>query len=181
MCQRRAPDNAWPTVDAWNRGVAERRTSILQQCVLRRDGSYPLSFRSIDETMAEREACVDHSELHRWSIRMSPVLAATLRRRRRPGGSNWRIDETDIQVAGQWQYLYGAVDRDGDAVDLLLRAKRDHAAARAFFERAMELHGVPEKITIDKSGANAAAITRTQADSGLSIVMRQSKYLSSIV
>jgi putative transposase len=66
-------------------------------------------------------------------------------------------------------------------VDFLLRAKRDHATAWAFFERAIDLHGVPEKITIDKSGANTAAIVRIQADSGLPIVMRQSKYLNNIV
>ena len=63
----------------------------------------------------------------------------------------------------------------------MLRAKRDHAAARAFFECAIDLHGVPEKITIDKSGANTAAIASLQADSGLPIDMRQSKYLNNLV
>ncbi len=69
----------------------------------------------------------------------------------------------------------------GDTVDFFLRAKRDHAAARAFFERAVDLHGVPEKITIDKSGANAAAIMSIQADSGLAIEMRPSKYLNNLI
>ena len=69
----------------------------------------------------------------------------------------------------------------GHTVDFLLRAKRDHAAARAFFERAMDLHGVPEKVTIDKSGANTAAIKSLQADSGLPIEMRQSKYLNDLI
>jgi putative transposase len=143
--------------------------------------AYPLSFRNIEEMMAERGVFVDHSTLHRWSMKMLPVLAAAFRRRKRPVGSSWRMDETYIKVAGQWKYLYRAVDRDGDTVDFLLRAKRDHAAARAFFERAIDLHGVPEKITIDKSGANTAAIVSIQADSGLPIVMRQSKYLNNIV
>jgi putative transposase len=66
-------------------------------------------------------------------------------------------------------------------VDFLLRAHRDEAAARRFLERAIDLHGVPEKITIDKSGANTAAITSVQADSGLPIELRQSKYLNNIV
>ena len=91
------------------------------------------------------------------------------------------MDETYVKVGGQWKYLYRAVDRDGLTVDFLLRAKRDHAAARAFFERAIGVHDVPEKITINQSGANTVAIVSIQADSGLSIVMRQSKYLNNIV
>jgi putative transposase len=143
--------------------------------------AYPLSFRQIEEIMAERGVFVDHSTLHRWSIKMLPVLAAAFRRRKRPVGRSWRMDETYVKINGQWKYLYRAVDRDGHTVDFLLRAKRDHAAARAFFERAMDLHGVPEKITIDKSGANTAAIMSMQADSGLPIEMRQSKYLNNLI
>ena len=143
--------------------------------------AYPLSFRNIEEMMAERGVFVDHSTLHRWSMKVLPVLVVAFRRRKRPVGLSWRIDETYIKVAGQWKYLYRAVDKDGATVDFLLRAKRDHAAARAFFERAIDLHGVPEKITINKSGANTDAIVSIQADSGLSIIMRQSKYLNNIV
>ena len=110
--------------------------------------AYPLSFRNIEEMMTERGIFVDHSTLHRWSIKMLPVLAAVCRRRKLPVGMSWRMNETYVKVAGQWKYLYRAVDRDGNTVDFLLRAKRDHAAARASFERAIDLHGVPEKITI---------------------------------
>jgi transposase-like protein len=143
--------------------------------------AYPLSFRNIEEMMGERGLFVDHSTLHRWSIKMLPVLTVMFRRRKRPVGRSWRMDETYLKISGKWKYLYRAVDRDGDTVDFLLRAKRDHATARAFFERAIDLHGVPEKITIDKSGANRAAIASLKADSGLPIVMRQSKYLNNTV
>jgi putative transposase len=85
------------------------------------------------------------------------------------------------RAGGQWKYLYRAVDGDGDTIDFLLRAKRDRAAARAFFERAIDLRGVPGKITIDKSGSDSAAIVSIQADRGLCIEMRQSKYLDNIV
>ena len=158
------------------RGVLQRLhypLEVMLVCV-RWYAAYPLSFRNIEEMMAERGVFVDHSTLHRWSIKVLPVLAAVFRRRKRPVGRSWRMDETYVKVGGQWKYLYRAVDRDGNTVDFLLRAKRDHAAARAFFERAIDLHGVPEKITIDKSGANTAAITSIQADSGLPIEMRQS-------
>src|ERR1035438_3293351 len=74
------------------------------------------------------------------------------------------MDETYIEVHGQWKYLYRAVDREGDTIDFLLRAKRDCAAARRFLEEAMALHGEPEKITIDKSGANTAAIESYNAE-----------------
>ena len=91
------------------------------------------------------------------------------------------MDETYIKVAGQWKYRYRAVDRDGETIDFLLRAKRDLAAARRFLERAIDLHGAPEKITIDQSGANTAAIQRVRADSGADIEIRQIKYLNNIV
>ena len=143
--------------------------------------AYPLSLRNLEEMMAERGVVVDHTTVHRWAVKILPVLAAVLRRRKRPVGTSWRMDETYILVGGQWKYLYRAVDRVGDTIDFLLCAHRDCAAARRFFERAMDLHGVPDKITIDKSGANTAAIVGMMADSGADIEMRQSKYLNNIV
>jgi putative transposase len=97
----------------------------------------PLSLRHLGETMSERGVMVDHSTIHRWAINMLPVLAAVFRRRKRPVGKRWRMDETFVRVAGQWTYLYRAVDKEGDTIAFLLRARRDHAAARAFFERAI--------------------------------------------
>ena len=131
--------------------------------------------------MAERSVEVDHSTIHRWAIKMLPVLAAVCRQRKRPVGKSWRMDETYIKVAGQSKYLYRAADKSGATVDFLLRAKRDHAAVGAFFERAIGLHDVPEKVAVDKSGSNKAAIVSIQADSGLAITLRQSKYLNNIV
>ena len=143
--------------------------------------AYPLSLRQLEEMMAERGVVVDHTTVHRWAIKMLPVLALMLRRRKRPVGLSLRMDETYILVGGQWKYLYRAVDKAGQTIDFLLRAHRDYAAAGHFFERAMDLHGVPEKITIDKSGANTAAIEGIRADSGADIEMRQSKYLNNLI
>ena len=120
--------------------------------------AYPLSLRNLEEMMAERAVVVDHATVHRWALKMLPVLAAVFRARKRSVGSSWRVDETYIKVGGQWKYLYRAVDRLGQTVDFLLTAHRDVAAARRFFERAIDRHDVPEKITIDKSGANTAAV-----------------------
>jgi hypothetical protein len=86
--------------------------------------------------MAERRVMVDHSTIHRRAMKMLPVLAAVCRRRKLPVGKSWRMDETHVKVGGQWKYLCRAVDEDGDTIDFSLRARRNHAAARAFFERA---------------------------------------------
>src|ERR1035437_5021012 len=91
--------------------------------------AYPLSLRQVEEMMQERGVFVDHTTVHRWAIKMLPVLAAVFRRRKRPIGLSWRMDETYIKISGQWKYRYGAVDRTGDTVDFLLTAKRDMAAA----------------------------------------------------
>ena len=84
--------------------------------------------------MAERGVAVDHAAIHRWALKILPVLARVFRRCNRPVRTSWRMDESYILVAGQWKYLYRAVDRDGDTVDFLLTAKRDLAAARRFFD-----------------------------------------------
>ena len=143
--------------------------------------AYPLTLRHLEKMMAERGVVVDHSTIHRWAMNMLPVLAVVCRPRELPVGESWRMDKTYVKVGGQWKYLYRAVDKSGHTVDFLLRAKRDHAAARIFFDLAIDLHGVPEKITIDKSGANTAAILSIQTDRGLPIEMRQSKYLNDVV
>jgi transposase-like protein len=153
---------------------------VILTCV-RWYAAYPLSLRNLEEMMAERGVLVDHATVHRWALKILPVLAKAFRRRKRPVGTSWRMDETYIKVNGQWKYLYRAVDRLGQTVDFLLTAQRDMAAARRFFERAIGLHDVPEKITIDKSGANTAAVRALIDDRGASIELRQSKYLNNLV
>jgi putative transposase len=143
--------------------------------------AYPLSLRHIEEMMAERGVFVDHATVHRWSLKILPVLAKAFRSRKRSVGTSWRMDETYIKVRGRWKYLYRAVDRNGDTIDFLLTARRDEAAARRFLERAIDLHGRPETITIDKSGANTAAIGGYSADHKTLIDLRQCKYLNNIV
>jgi len=91
------------------------------------------------------------------------------------------MDETYIKVKGEWKYLYRAVDKAGDTVDFLLRARCDKAAACRFFEQAIERNGAPEKVTIDKSGSNVAALEAMNAAREKRIVVRQVKYLNNIV
>ncbi len=140
-----------------------------------------LSLRHIEEMMLERGVFVDHATVHRWALKILPVLTLVFRRRKRPVGTSWRMDEIYIKVAGQWKYLYRAVDKEGDTVDFFLTAKRDKGSVRRILERAISLHGLPEKITIDQSGANTAAIQSINDDACLEIELRQCKYLNNIV
>jgi len=96
-------------------------------------------------------------------------------------GVSWRIDETYIKVKGIWKYLYRAEDKEGKTVDFLVTAKRDKAAAVRFFDKAIQANDVPEKVTMDKSGANKAAIDEINARGGSPIIVRQVKYLNNIV
>jgi len=144
--------------------------------------AYALSYRNLEEMMQERGVSVDHSTVNRWAIRFLPLLEKIFRRKyKRPVGSSWRMDETYIKVNGDWQYLYRAVDKQGNTIDFLLRAKRDKVAARKFFEKAMTLHGDPEKVTMDKSGSNKAAMDEINQHREVPIEVRQIKYLNNIV
>jgi transposase-like protein len=143
--------------------------------------AYPLSLRHVEEMMLERGVAVDHSTVHRWALRLLPVLEKAFRRCKRAVGNSWRMDETYIRIKGEWRYLYRAVDKAGNTVDFLLRAHRDKAAARRYFEKAIGQNGEPETVTIDKSGSNLAALQALNAEREKPIKIRQNKYLNNIV
>jgi len=132
---------------------------------------------------------VDHSTINRWVIHYySPQLEEPLRKRyKHPVGISWRMDETYIKVKGRWVYLYRAVDKEDQTVDFILSEKRDEPAARAFFEKAIGYNGLPEKVSIDKSGANKAGIDTINLKLTLlgfmfvQLTVRQIKYLNNIV
>ena len=142
---------------------------------------YPISYRQLEEMMKERGVEVDHSSLNRWVLKYTPELDKTFRQRKRPVGGSWRMDETYISVRGKWKYLYRAVDKSGDTIDFLLTAKRDHKAAMRFLRKAIMQNGLPVKITIDKSGANASAVNDYNEEADTEIELRQVKYLNNIV
>ena len=147
---------------------------------------YAVSYRDLEEIMGERGVNVDHASLNRWVVRYAPQLTEQARLRKRPTGSSWRMDETYVKVKGQWMYLYRAVDKSGQTVDFMLSEKRDGKLARRFFRQAIAGNGVPEKVVVDKSGANLAALRWTNvllkfAQTNHLIQIRQIKYLNNIV
>jgi putative transposase len=143
--------------------------------------AYPLSTRQVEELMAERGVTVDHATINRWVIKYSPQLAEEFHRRKQPVWVSWRMDETYIKVKGEWYYLYRAVDKRGQTVDFLLTEQRDERAAKRFLTKAIRRHGVPAKITIDGSEANAAASRSYNQEHGTIIAIRQVKYLNNVI
>ena len=131
--------------------------------------------------MAERGVSVDRSSINRWTIRFLPLIEKMARKHKRPVEASWRMDETYIKVKGVWKYLYRAIDKQRKTIDFLLTAKRDMAAAKRFFYKAMHTNSDPEKVAMDKSGANKAAIDSIDAGREVPIVVRQVKYLNNIV
>tara|TARA_R110002012_G_C11590360_1_gene606174 strand:+ start:494 stop:1174 length:681 start_codon:yes stop_codon:yes gene_type:complete len=147
---------------------------------------YTVSYRDLEEIMAERGVVVDHATLNRWIAKYSPLIAINARRRKTPTERSWRMDEIYIKVKGEWVYLYRAVDKLGKTLDFMLSTRRKKAAATKFFARPLEVNDLPRKIVIDRSGANTAginAINRMLKSFGclIPIEMVRIKYLNNIV
>ena len=109
---------------------------------------YPLSYRNLEEMMAERGLTVDHSTIARWVLHYSPVLEKRIRRETRPPNRSWRVDETYVRVAGRWTYLYRAVGSAGDTIDFLLSPYRDRIAAKGLLQLALSGRRRPRVITV---------------------------------
>ena len=136
--------------------------------------------------MAERGLEIDHATLNRWVVKYSPQIATQAQKRKHPTLGSWRVDETYIKVKGKWTYLYRAVDRDGETLNFMLSERRNLSAARRFFKKVIASNRVPNKIVIDKSGANLAgaqAINNILKITGTDklIEILQVKYLNNIL
>lgn len=141
---------------------------------------------SLIEILAEHGVEIDHATLNRWVVKFSPLIAASAQARKKPTAVSWRMDETYIKVRGKWAYLDRAVDREGKTLNFMLSKRRDTAAARRFFKRDVGTNGVPDRIAIDKSGANLAGLQSLNVilkftEVGRIIGIVQSKYLNNIV
>jgi transposase-like protein len=114
---------------------------------------YGLSYRDVEELLAERGVAVDHVTIYRWVQRFTPLLIDAARPCRHVPGDRWFVDETYVKVAGRWLYLYRAIDQDGQVIDVLVSQKRDWAATRQFFLRALEHGRCPTEVTTDQAPA----------------------------
>ena len=113
---------------------------------------FGLSYRDVEELLADRGVEVDHVTVHRWVQRFAPLLADAARFARHRVGGRWFVDETYVKVAGHWVYLYRAVDQHGQVIDVYASIRRDTEAARRFFQRARTTTGVtPTEVITDRA------------------------------
>ena len=146
---------------------------------------YSLSYRDLQELISERNLSVDHTTVWRWVQRYGPVLSQRIRRELRRPNRSWRVDETYVRVAGNWVYLYRAVDSTGKTKDFMLSPKRDLVAAKHFLQLALwhTREAPPRVINVDGHPAYATAIAELKQSGQLAkrCRCRRSPYMNNIV
>jgi transposase-like protein len=120
---------------------------------------FALSYRDVEELLTERGVQVDHVTIYRWVQRFTPLLAEAARPCRHAVGDRWQVDETYVKVAGQWRYVYRAIDQFGQVIDVFVSPRRDAAAARRFFQRASGTMGIaPVEVVTDHAPVYPAVL-----------------------
>ncbi len=144
--------------------------------------AYPLSYRHVEDFLKERGLSADHAMINRWVVRYDPLLEMKARKFRRSPTKSWRMGETYIKIKSKCYYYYRVVT-NGDTIDCFLPEKHDLKDTKAFLDKAIAAHGLPEKVNVDKCGALLAALeaVNAQVDSKNRIPIRQIKYLNNLV
>jgi IS6 family transposase len=169
-----------PSLFKWRHFEAE----IILLCV-RWYLRYSLSYRDLEEMMAERGLHVDHTTIYRWVQCYAPELERRCRPHLKTTTDSWRVDETYVKVKGTWMYLYRAVDSAGKTLEFLLSPSRDAQAAKRFFSKALTAPQTvtPRVITVDKNAAYPKALTELKTAGAVPAAceLRQVKYLNNLV
>ena len=112
---------------------------------------FGLSFRDVEDLLAERGVSVTYESIRQWCLTFGLDYARRLRRRRGRMGDTWHLDEVFVKIQGRQQYLWRAVDEDGDAIDVLVQSRRNRRAALRFFRKLLKGQGcVPRRLITDK-------------------------------
>jgi transposase, IS6 family len=147
--------------------------------------SYGLSYRNLVEMMEERGLDLAHTTIMRWVHEYAPQIDKKIRPHLKRTCDSWRVDETYIKVNGKWTYLYRAVDKEGNTLDFLLRAKRDAKAASRFFKKVLKAKHTqtPRVINVDKNPALSCSLEQLKKEGLLpkKMQIRPVKYLNNII
>jgi IS6 family transposase len=135
--------------------------------------------------LLERGIKIDHTTIYRWVIELAPEIDKRSRPYLKPTNDSWKVDETYIKIKGKWKYLYRAVDSEGNTLDFMLSAKRDHKAAKRFFKKVLKAkhNQQPRVINVDKNAAYPPAIEQLKKQKVLDkdSELRQVKYLNNLI
>src|SRR3954454_8044800 len=146
---------------------------------------YSLSYRDLEEMMAERGLSVDHTTIYRWVQHFAPIVERKCRAKLKTTSDSWRVDETYVKVKGQWMYLYRAVDSAGNTVEFMLSPTRDGQAAKRFFRKALRARhtAVPRVINVDKNPSYPKAVNKLKRKGTLppGCELRPIKYLNNLI
>ena len=145
---------------------------------------YSLTYRDLKEIMPERGLSVDHVTIWRWVQCYAPVLNKRIRGEMRQPNRSWRVDETFVRVAGNWAYLYRAVDSAGETIEFMLSPKRDLIAAKLFLRLALSSSGrSPRVINVDGHPPYASAVAELKqtGELGRRCRCRTAPYLNNII
>jgi transposase-like protein len=146
---------------------------------------YQLSYRDVEEMMKERGLDVDHSTVFRWVQRYASEINKRIRPYLKMSGTSYRVDETYIKVGKTCKYLYRALDKEGQTIEFMLRAKRDVSAAKRFFKKMMRAdhRRLPFSISVDKNAAYPEAFSASQVERIVpkDCKLRRVKYLNNVI
>ncbi|MEQ9470641.1 MAG: IS6 family transposase [Roseitalea porphyridii] len=132
--------------------------SIIQAAV-RLYYRFTLSFRDVEEILAERGVDVSYETIRRWCLKFGPTFARRIRVQRQLPSSTWHIDEVFMKIGGRQHYLWRAVDSEGEVVDVLLQSRRNTTAAKKFLRHAMRVRlATPQTVVTDKWQPSMTAV-----------------------
>ena len=143
--------------------------------------TYFLSYQDIEELIKNVAFLLITALYNRWAPHYSPQLEAAFRLNKKRVGTRWRMNETYTKLKGEWTYYHRAIDKQGQAIDFLLTAKRDTKVALHFLKKAVNEKDKPNLVNIDQSGANKAGLKQLNQDHNKRVKIHQCKYLNKII
>src|ERR1700751_103122 len=124
---------------------------------------FTLSYRDVEELLAERGVEISYETVRRWVLKFGPVIARRLRRRRPQPSDRWHLDEMVVRIAGKRMYLWRAVDHEGEVLDMLVQGRRDSRTALRLMRKLLKKQGfAPKLLVTDKLRSYGSAVAELQ-------------------